>query len=346
MKVGKSMDKRKDISQLSKKKITLQEIENFYHISDYKELAAVIKEDIKENKLKPIKTGKINGKNPPLFVSYWIIKQENQEEQKKSIEELKFLLEPMLHPDYYLRHLDVYKEDRNLILQLNQFLKTKKEALKIEVSMNERSFQIWGKEKFLKQKGGKRILKNLGILLEDLHIYETAEPPAYYSHKKETPQNILILENSDTFYSMRKYLLEGNHSILGLEIGTLIYGGGKKVRKAFLDFSFSAEPYLREEKNTFFYFGDFDYEGIAIFMTLKEALKDKCELKLFRKAYERMIEKMDFSILPITKEGQRSGKAGEQFFYLQFSKEIQEKMKAILEQRKYIPQEILNRMDF
>lgn len=99
-------------------------------------------------------------------------------------------------------------------------------------SLNERSFQIWQQEKFLAQEG-QRLLKNVGLTLDDLNIYETAEPLAYYSVSKETPQNILIIENKDTFYSLRKHMIEGHQQILGFPMKTLIYAGGKKGIKGF-----------------------------------------------------------------------------------------------------------------
>ena len=48
------------------------------------------------------------------------------------------------------------------------------------------------------------ILKNLGLELDFLNYYDTCEPIAYYSMSKENPQNILVLENKDTYYTMRK----------------------------------------------------------------------------------------------------------------------------------------------
>ena len=85
-----------------------------------------------------------------------------------------------------------------------------------------------------------------------------------YTHTREVPQNLLLLENKDTFYSMRRHLLEGKDTILGMKIGTLIYGAGKGILKSFQDFSICAEPYMQNRQNQIYYFGDLDYEGIGI----------------------------------------------------------------------------------
>ena len=134
------------------------------------------------------------------------------------------------------------------MLELNQYLKNKKKTLQFKVSVNERSFEIWGDEKFIKggneNRGknknegrgqGKRILKNLGIELSDLNVYETPEPFVSYIYDRTAPQNVLIIENKDTFYTVRKYMQEtGKNEILGEKFGTLIFGSGKKVIASFL----------------------------------------------------------------------------------------------------------------
>ena len=84
----------------------------------------------------------------------------------------------------------------------------------------------------------------------------TTEPLSYYTHTRNTPQNILILENKDPFFSMRNYLLNGHTEIFGAEIGTLIYGAGKGIIRSFQDFDLCAEPYMKHPKNTIYYFGD------------------------------------------------------------------------------------------
>lgn len=83
-----------------------------------------------------------------------------------------------------------------------------------------------------------------------------------YIYDRTAPQNVLIIENKDTFYTVRKYMQEtGKNEILGKKIGTVIFGSGKKAVSSFRDFEFTAEKYLADSKNRFFYFGDMDYEG-------------------------------------------------------------------------------------
>ena len=133
----------------------------------------------------------------------------------------------MISVDYYLAHPDTYEKDRIWVLMLNEYLKKHADALLTAESLNERSFEIWHREKFLDREQGKKILKRCGLNVEALNVYRTTEPLSYYTHTRNTPQNILILENKDPFFSMRNYLLNGHTEIFGAEIGTLIYGAGK-----------------------------------------------------------------------------------------------------------------------
>ena len=330
-------------AQLGKKKLTLEDITAYVHPTDYQALVNCVMQAVAEGQLKPVKSSRSNGKRPPLAQQYWVITQETQNED--FLQELQYQLHPALQNDYYITHLPQYAEDRAYVLALNQFWKNQKKLLEDMVSVNERSFQIWGQEKFLKEGAGPRILKHVGLSMDALHVYQTAEPLAYYVHHKQTPQNILIVENKDTFFSMRRHLLEGADTILGLAIGTLIYGGGKKIQKSMADFLLCAEPYLVMAENQFYYAGDLDYEGIAIFQGLQHAVSEAFTIHAFVEAYRRMLQKAEqIGCLPLTKEGQKEGNI-EPFLAL-FTIKERSQLSQLLAERRYIPQEILTRLDF
>ncbi len=331
-----------NINNFDKNKITLEELQKLYRITTYMELTEIVYELIEKGLLTPIISSKLNGKKPALYQTYRI--HRISKDNSKLVEELTYQLVPMLGNDYYLRNIETYRKDRLFVLQLNDYLKYKRDNLQDSVSHNERSFEIWGREKFLLREGGIRILKNLGLTLENLNVYDTTEPLAYYSHHKQVPQRILILENKDTFYSMRRHLIAGSTTILGTQIGTLIYGSGKSIHKSFQDFTFCMEPYLNDPINDIIYFGDLDYEGIIIFETLHRDFRDKVKIEPFCIAYETMINKSDFSMLPKMKKGQNSN-IGTSFLSY-FNQDVQRRIIEILSQNRYIPQEILQRRDF
>jgi Uncharacterized protein conserved in bacteria C-term(DUF2220) len=327
---------------LGKKKVTLDELIKLNHMDDYNELVDFIMENIANGQLKPIISSKTNGKKPALYNAYRVIS--NQPSYHDYLDELRYKIHPALNIDYYLKHPEIYIEDRLDVLTLSHYLEINKGCLNDALSMNERSFEIWSREKFLQKGSGKRILKNLGLSLESLNIYETTEPLVYYSHHKNTPQNILIIENKDTFYSMRRHLLNGHTCILGLPIGTLIYGGGKGIHRSFQDFTFCVEPYLNHQDNVFLYFGDLDYEGIIIYESLQNLFQKELQIIPFREGYEYMLKKAVLSNLPVTKQGQNKNIGT--LFLDAFAEDERKLIIQILNSEKYIPQEILNGRDF
>ena len=128
------------------------------------------------------------------------------------------------------------------------------------------------------------LLNNLGLSLEKLNIYNTPEPFFYYINDKSI-NNILIIENKDTWFTIRRILKENPRKIFGYDIGLLIYGEGKKI--------ISSIEFLKEKELSFLhdpnikYWGDIDYEGINIYYLLN----DKIKVDVFTKAYEEMLAK-------------------------------------------------------
>lgn len=323
------------------KKISLDDIFIKYPDLTYGEMYSHIRAQLDAGVLKPVKASGTNGKKPALYRKYWVV--ETPEDHSALEEELKYGLHPRISLDYYFAHLKDYAQDREWVRMLSGYL-YEPELLRHQGSVNEKSFEIWAREKFLTKGPGKKILKRCGLDLTDLNIYETGEPLAYYTHTRETPQGLLILENKDTFYSMRRHMLQGNCRILGEDMGTLIYGGGKRILRSFWDFDLCVEPYMRERANMIYYFGDLDYEGIKIYESLAKLFLGRWEIRPFGPAYEKMLEKAArIGRLPATKEQQDRNISGVFFSY--FREEIQEQMRRILEQGVYIPQEIVNISD-
>ena len=325
------------------KRISLEKLLAARQKDSYQDQYEYIRTLLDEEKIKPVLASKTNGKKPTLYREYWIL--EPEKDYSSLMEEMKYRLSTILSVDYYLTHPKVYEVDRPWVLLLSEYLKEHADRLKTPESVNERSFEIWRREKFLDREQGKKILSRCGLNLEFLNVYRTTEPLAYYTNTRVTPQNLLILENKDPFFSMRNHLLNGHFEILGAEVGTLIYGAGKGILRSFEDFDLCAEPYMKHPENQIFYFGDLDYEGIGIYENLAQRFADRWKIRPFVPAYLAMLKKAEqISALPDTKEQQNRNIRNE--FFSWFDKEMAEKMKIILEMDKYIPQEILNCEDF
>lgn len=327
------------------KRISLEQLIRESKAPTYRQQYQFICHKIETNQIKPVKNSPLNGKTPALHTRYWIT--EPKPDYTDLMEELQFQISPAIQTDYYLNHLDVYQKEQKWVRLLSRYFKKQGHDSPEPVSLNERSFQIWGREKFLQREQGKKILAHCGISVGQLFVYETTEPLAYYSADRQIPQTVLIVENKDTFYSMRRSLFTGLKKIFSEEIGTVIYGAGKGILRSFSDFGFCAEPHIRAPENRILYFGDLDYEGICIYERLHALFCSEHEIVPFAGAYEAMLAKtkeygMDF--LPEASENQNQNLSGQFFRY--FPKKSTEAMETVLRAGKYIPQEILNIRDW
>ena len=275
--------------------------------------------------------------NPPLYNKYKILPL--KEDNKNFIEEINYALHFSFNKSYYLNNIDKYKEDKPYITALTNYFRENKVKLSTAMSINERSYDIWNEEKFLKDGSGKRILKNLGIIIEDLNVYATPEPFVYFSANESLEQRILILENKDTWYTLRKLMLEGESIFIGEKINTIIYGAGKGIEKSLEDFKETAPEYLRNPIELL-YWGDIDYEGIAIYERLKDRYSEVLNIKLFKEAYSLMLKLSKSRTLALSKDNQN--KNIKDMFFSELREENVEEIKQILSSGVYIPQEIAN----
>ncbi|MEG2848243.1 MAG: DUF2220 family protein [Bacilli bacterium] len=331
-----------DIRILEKNKVDILEIKKYYKIENYLDLCEKIKNLVQEGIIKPIKASKTNGKSPSLYNKYTIIRDNDEIDYYY---EILNKINHKLDTSKYLKNQKLYKSNRKDILMLSNFIDKNMDKLNTKISINERSFQIFGREKFILKNGGMALIKSLGLDEEFLNVYDTTEPLSYYSKDKNTPQNILIIENKDTFYSMRNFVIN-NKKIFDEEISTIIYGGGKGIYKSFRDFDLCVEPYLSNKNNKFIYLGDLDYEGIIIYEKLSDIFKVNFKIYPFIEGYKKMISKyknLNFE-LPISSENQNKNTSGRFFDF--FDPNIKYEIINILNCGSYIPQEILNIEDF
>ncbi len=334
---------------MKKTKVYLTDIEKQYPEKDYLQIYNHVCNLINNKELTPIKTAKTNGRKPSLPLAFW--HYEKEYDYSDVFEELDYKLHPLINTQYYKKYPDKYKQDAHNIRLLSNYLKNNSSLLSVEETMNERSFEIFKREKFFQKEGGLKFCERLGIDKTRLNFYETYEPLSYYSQSKKSPQNILIVENKDTFYDIRRYIQGTNNTILGVQFGTVIYGAGKGIWKTFLDYVNGAESYFTND-NKLFYFGDIDYEGIIIYEHLVRqkwinVTGKNIHIKPFINAYKAMVskaEKFSFDELPYTKEKQNTNM--DNIFFDFFDEHTKCKILEILKSGRYIPQEILNEHDW
>jgi hypothetical protein len=326
----------KTIYDFTKKIVTINEIQEYFKIVEYEMLYRYINQLIEEGAIEAVKSSKTNGMKKPLYNKYRILPVKSDECQ--FTDEINYGFYYSFNKDYYLKNIDKYKEDREYIGLLTQFYRERKIELDIPMSINERSYDIFREEKFLKDGSGKRVLNNLGISIEQLNIYRTPEPFVYFSINKEINQIVLIIENKDTWYTLRKLMLEGKNHFFNRRIDTIVYGSGKSVESSLEDYDYTVEEYLKNPTEVL-YWGDIDYEGIGIYERLIERYKDRFNIKLFKDAYIKMADISRERKLASSKDKQNRNIKGI-FFEELF--DVSEYIKEILDKGLYIPQEIIN----
>lgn len=269
-------------------------------------------------------------------MKYRIIKE--KEPEKDYSGEIRTLCN-LLNIEGYLKRPHIYEKHRELLLTLNTFLTKDREKLRTSISKNERAYQIWNDEKILDSSLCQNLIE-WNNLNEMLNYYLTPEPFFDYIHTKKDKMTILIIENKDTWYTMRKLMdaEKGDYFLYGEEIDGLLYGEGNKITK-----TNALEEYQKEviqRKCKFLYWGDLDYTGIEMCERVIMQNKDVC-IEPFIKIYEKMMEEKEIEELGQIKHKQNQN-IDLEFFLNYFDTKYKEEINLILSQNKYIPQEIIN----
>ena len=196
---------------------------------------------------------------------------------------------------FYERHPEWQtKEEWARIQNLYTFLQSDEE--REVVSVEERSLELFGHEKFLRDgelfPEGKGFLTRIGISEESLKIVNLGEPFVFWMKQgKEMKdiQRVLIVENLSFFHTSIK-LLEADQ--LDYEPELIIYGEGSKIERSFSFFfrMFPTKPYL------FYYAGDLDAAGYGILIRLMEKYPEysiQPALKIYRKMLDCIEQRND-----------------------------------------------------
>ena len=340
----------KELQSHKNLRIAEKELRTITDVNDYTEYHKIMQKLAVEGHILPVISSGSNGMNPPLYKRYSINKP--VQSLDNYIEEIR-LLSSSFNVEGYLDDKQKYYEHREWVQILNTFIKSNNQALAVQLSINERSFQIFGKEKALKEDKNLHSVLNFNPdIRKVLNFYMTPEP--FFIHTITEVQgniNVLIIENKDTWYTLKNIMKPFMNTIFGISFDILLYGEGKKVSRRLDSLTEFDSSFFRDNKTTYYYFGDLDYEGIGIFTDLKE-INPELNIKLFDRLYSWMLEEATELIrsteggfeLPRTKEKQ-SKKIMTQFVK-EFDAEESRLINNILEEGRYIPQEILNRECF
>ena len=325
-----------------KKKINLNDLEiqlrklldHYFEMDGYSLFYQAIETLQAEGQLIPIRNNQYNGKTPVLPLYYWV----NMKVEAAKWDRLEMMkLSDLFDFSFYERHPEWQtNEEWTRIQHLYTFLKSDQE--REVVSVEERSLELFGHEKFLRDSDifpdGKGFLTRIGVSEEQLKIVNLGEPFVFWMKQgKEMKeiQRVLIVENLSFFHTSIK-LLEADQ--LDYEPELIIYGEGTKIERSF-SFFFRMFP---EKSYLFYYAGDLDAAGYGIFARLKEKYPECCiqpALKIYRKMLECREQRND------QKQGQTQNIKYRDSFFQWFTEEEQALLLELWQENKRIPQEVL-----
>ncbi|WP_251551202.1 Wadjet anti-phage system protein JetD domain-containing protein [Neobacillus muris] len=325
-----------------KKRINLNDLElqlrklmdDYFERDGYSQFFNTIQNLQEEGQLIPIRNNQYNGKTPALALYYWVnIKTQNSKWDRLEMMKLSDLFDF----SYYERHPEWQTEEEwNRIKKIYSFLQSSQE--REWVSVEERSLELFGHEKFLLDgeqfSDGKGFLTRMGITAEQLKMVNYGEPFVFWMKQGTVIheiQRILIVENLSFFHTTIQLVEAGQ---LDYEPDLIIYGEGTKIERSF-SFFFRLFP----PKNYLFYYaGDLDAAGYGILIRLIEKYPDCCiqpALKIYRKMLECVEQKND------QKQGQTQNSYYRDTFLQWFSGEEQAILLQLWKENKRIPQEVL-----
>lgn len=315
----------------------LEELKQLYKESEVSALYSIVKKLCEQGNLVPVKSSGLNGnKNYPMHMKYKIVFSDDIAEIKK---EIGVLHPKLLENGYLKKHTDRYIQYRKEIQDLNSFL-FQNNDLSIPVSKKERSFEIFNEEKMLENSDFMTTLAKIGMNDNTLAFYET---PEYCFHDyipvKKDNMTVLILENKDIWFNLRRMMFENSASVIfDTKIDGVLYGEGRKITGE--NFLSQYSEFMNCSNIRYLYWGDIDREGLNIYCSLLRK-SCSCSISLFVPAYEKMLELSMNRTIPDSCDERNIMDDYSSIISL-FSPDCQELLKKSLGDNKRIPQEIIS----
>jgi YHS domain-containing protein len=321
---------RRYLKKHKNKTILLSRIESIAtDFNTYSDMRDVILLLVEEGILEPVMASGNNGKGMPLYNKYRVVKSKLNAEKNRLINTKMYHVSSELNLEEYLSlPIEVFLEDQEVIDQIDSYIK--EHGLPIGKYLPELSYDLTGDEKWIEKKGGKKILRRLK-LYDKVLPQQKSDPLAFGMNKKcinKMHHTHLIIENKTPFLHILKHLDQSNFS-------TVIYGQGWKITSGLGLFE---EQFPLGESHQFFYFGDIDKAGIAIY----EHIRNRYNVKLAKEFYKSIEVKRKYK----GKETQHCNQdAINQFIEELGDTKDHSYIQRMLDDDMYQPQEALSELD-
>jgi hypothetical protein len=201
----------------------------------------------------------------------------SDDREKLQHEMIQMQVSHLMDLSYYFKVSRIeWKNDKPMLKKIADYLKLYGFP-RYEATDQERSYQIFGDEKVLLQ-GGMALLEKLN-LEEKMRIANCPDPLMAAINPLailNDEHRHLIIENKAVYYALLPILPETKFT-------SLIFGGGWKIIG-----NLSILPRqlgLDGQKHSFYYFGDLDLEGIAIWYGLQTKLPVQLAMSFYRELF-------------------------------------------------------------
>jgi hypothetical protein len=317
------------LKSYKKATITLSELEALFPgDTDYNSFALVIKELMASGILIEKNPEVNNRKEIPLAYKFGINRYELRRDHIENIQNFRLQIQPVIDLEaYYTLSEEIWNRDLAYIKMVNEYILREK-LPEDYVTPQERSFHMVGDEKWIDEKGGRRLLERIK-LLDKLKIMNSGDPlmlavnPLQFSSKEEYFH--LIVENKATFTALMEALRE-------TEFTSLIFGSGWKVVS---NITMLQKQIGLKGKHKLYYFGDLDYEGISIWNSLKARVEVQLAVDFYRELIKKPYSK--------GKENQVKNEKALNNFIKLFNDEEGKYITELLGNKGYVPQEGLDK---
>ena len=310
-----------------------QQMEDYFEMDGYSMFYDAIRLLEEEGQLTAILNKQQNGKVPSLSLFYWV----NVRKGESTWDRLQMMkLSDQFDFSYYENHPEWQTDaEWQRIENIYRFLHSNEE--RETISIEERSLQLFGHEKFLTDEKlfpeGKGFLQRIGVTIDQIKAVKEGQPFVHWLKPGKDIKDIkrvLIVENLSFYHTCIK-LMERNQ--LDYEPELIIYGAGKQIESSFSFFErlFPPNDYL------FYYAGDIDAEGYSIFVRLKKRY-DNYAMQPALKIYRKMLdcrEQANDQMKQVENENDRDD------FFSWFTEDEHAIMIDLWRNRKRIPQEVL-----
>lgn len=315
----------------------------------YESFARAMEKLVEEGLIVPVKASGYNGRIPPLAVRYRRIARPVSPPPEL------FHFRSQMDLSYFARRPQEFYRYQDILQAIDRYLVgTAQEKPSVWDTLNERSFQLTGDEKFLDSAEGADLLRRIQVSHEDLHCYPVAEPFFYRLLDDRIRQaksiNVLVIENKDSFHTFCCLLGEGS-LILRPPVSLAIYGEGNKICGSWPFFNEIPGPASKQIRA--YYYGDLDPMGLIILQRWQKAvqrareenrgndLASALEILPAQGLYRALLQQGRDRELKIKAEGLLPA-ADLELLWTQFAPELRRSIEELWARGRMVPQEALS----